>query len=182
MKIINGQIEYELVQCWNCNGTGIVKKFEDCPLNNIKMKGKTCPHCQTKNKYHHSIEKGLTYCYVCQGKRRIWEDKFTGASMEVRSYIADHLEYTILNDNTHKAKCESMEGEGGLLVGMFEQLFGASDYIDHRFDSLGKLKTLVQGSIKNGGHQTIHFLNNDGTLKTKCLLVGYNGGYHGKLI
>lgn len=181
MKLSNDKIIYELRECFICDGKGYQWESINCPLDRVKMKGKTCPHCQTKNKYHHYIKTGkIIVCHNCEGNRKVMETKFDSLPQEVSEQIADKLEYKLSNEL--KDKAEANEGEGGLMLGMFQQLFGATDYINHSKDSLETLKTLVKNSITGSVHQTIHFLNDDDTIKKTCYVTGYNGGYFGKLV
>lgn len=57
------------------------------------------------------------------------------------------------------------------------QTFGATDYEDHRNDSLGKLKGLVLPSFARTTHQRIHFYNADGSIVRRIVVRGYLGGY-----
>lgn len=159
----------------------MVARMLNCPNDKKKMKGKTCEVCGTKNRYHHYIQNGFKVCDRCEGTGLIQEDKFHSPSQEVVDYMINHLEFKLWKDEKQKEKCESMDGEGGFLVGMYTQLFGCTDYSDHRNDSLEALKNAVKKNLDTS-HQLIHYLKNENELKKTCLLLGYNGGYHGKLI
>lgn len=58
-----------------------------------------------------------------------------------------------------------------------KQHFGATDYKDHRADTIEELKSLMEKGIIDGCYQRVHFFKSDGRPYTKIAAKGYNGGY-----
>ena len=72
------------------------------------------------------------------------------------------------------------DGESHLIETMMSccQRFGATDYKDHRSDSLQALIEKVLPNIKRGA-QRLHFYGTGSIPVKKCLVKGYLGGYTG---
>jgi len=76
------------------------------------------------------------------------------------------------------------DGETALISSMYQQHFGATDYTDHRNDTLARLRSLVWDSLtcRDISYQRIHYYKKDKTPFTKILVWGYLGGYSCKFI
>jgi len=73
------------------------------------------------------------------------------------------------------------DGEGEFIEAFYSgaQHFGATDYNDHRKDSVEKLKKIMKKNIIDGHYQRLQFYKNmnEKTPFTKILCYGYCGGY-----
>lgn len=95
--------------------------------------------------------------------------------------IADKLIWT--KEDRQKYDDVRDDGESNFTSKFYSpsQSFGATDYKDHRKDTVEQLKKLIYPNLISGTHQRIHFYHRDKAYK-KILVRGYLGGYTGKFI
>lgn len=118
MKIENNKIIFEVVQCWNCKGSGKDKHYKRCPNDNKKTYGKKCEHCGATNKHSHkSIGYDIIDCNLCKGSGKRLENRFDFVPKD----IIDSLDITeVVKVNRNSTFNESYLGLG--------QIYGCSDY------------------------------------------------------
>ena len=91
--------------------------------------------------------------------------------------IVDNCQWILKKD----VELRNDDGEGEFIDAFYSrsQHYGATDYKDHRKDSIEKLKKIMKEGIINGRHQRLQFYKNMNMESpyTKILCYGYYGGY-----
>ena len=163
MKLIEGQLQFEEITCWDCKGTGKVTRHTLCNRYGMVNKGRPPCQCGAKNKDSHKAVGTYTApCNTCEAK---------GTRVE--------SEYDTLPDSIYKSLDFQYQVGGGSL-GYIESLYGfgavggATDY--GRMYELKDDKDKVIQKIKDGGcnRQAILFMKNGNFCKNLLVVVRKN--------
>lgn len=93
------KLEFGKKVCWNCTGTGKVKKFSSCSKYGqtvTKYEGRKCPECGAKNKGSHSVRMSfeIVECHTCKGTGQEKTNHYSSLDL---SPIADTFKLVLFN-------------------------------------------------------------------------------------
>lgn len=182
--IENGKLVIGECACSPCNGTGETKIYDRCPNYGKKMKGQKCEYCGSKNRHDHKYFE--TYktetCANCNGTGIEEDDTYNNISKEELDYILSNVEIIQKKDLEKKADTD-LDNEFLSCCYSRVQYWGATDYEDHRFDSLEKIKQKILKNVTERSHQRFSFYRkvgeNEFVPHNKLIVWGYDGGYSG---
>lgn len=177
MRIQNGKIIFEVVECWDCTGTGQSARYAPCVNNNKKMKGKKCIYCGSRNKYGHKYSTIPTYvpCTICAGTGKRQEDKCDGITPEIMEYLLTHLNF-IFKGNLKQEVDLDKQFVYEIYSGV-NSFAGSQDYVDHRNDNAETLLAMIKQNAKGRLLQALNYIDKDNNIIKDILYYGYRGGY-----
>jgi len=182
MRIENGKIVFEVVECWDCKGSGKSARYSPCVNNWKKMKGKTCI-CGSRNRHDHKHATVPHYvtCTICGGKGQRQEDRFDRITPEMMDYMLFNLNF-IFRGNLPQDIDLDMKFALDCYSGG-NSFAGCQDYIDHREDSAETVLELIKKDA-NKWHllQALNYIDTDNNLITDIVYYGYRGGYEAEFV
>ncbi len=182
MRIENDKIVFEIVECWDCKGTGKSARYAPCVNNGKKMKGRKCIYCGSRNQHDHKHDTVPHYitCTVCNGVGTRLENRFDSITQEIMDWMLlnlnfhfkGNLQQDVNLDNKFILDCYSG-------VNSFS---GSQDYIDHRQDNVDAVLELVKKGAKTRLLQALNYIDTDNNLITDIVYYGYCGGYEASFV
>lgn len=176
MRIENGKIVFEVVECWDCKGTGRSARYAPCVNNWKKMYGKTCV-CGSRNQHDHKHDTTPHYvtCTICNGVGTRLENRFDSITQEM-------MDWMLVNLNFHfKGNLQQdINPDIKFLIDCYSGInsfSGSQDYIDHRQDTAEVVLELVKKGAKTRLLQALNYIDADNNLITDIVYYGYRGGY-----
>ncbi len=183
MRIENGKIMFEVVECWDCKGSGKSARYAPCVNNGKKMKGRACIYCGSRNKYDHKHSTTPHYvtCTTCGGKGQRQEDRFDRITFEMMTWMLSNLNF-IFKGNLPQDVDLDMKFISDCYSG-HNSFAGAQDYIDHRRDNAETILALVKKDA-NKWHllQALNYIDKENNLITDIVYYGYRGGYEAEFV
>lgn len=177
MRIENGKIIFEVVECWDCKGTGKSTRYKACFNDGKKMKNRACIFCGSRNQHGHKYSTAPHYviCNICGGKGKRQEDRFDNIKPEM-------MDWMLLNLNFHfKGNLpQDINLDTKFILDCYSgsnSFAGSQDYIDHRQDSAEIVLALVRKNAKDRLLQALNYIDTDNNLITDIIYYGYRGGY-----
>lgn len=174
MKIENGKIVFESVQCWNCDGTGQDKYFKPCINDKRKTYNKKCSYCGGKGVYGHKYSDIPYYkpCHICNATGYKMEDKMSTINQECLDYIVDNMTYIF------KGELNGTDMDNHFIKCCFVNVFaGCDDYNDHRLDTKENLLPIIKKSARDRHLQVLNYIAPNGEIVKEVVYYGYRGGY-----